>query len=132
MLDNYQKLEEIGKGKPSFIFFIIYQNELILVQCVDFAPFLTWAYIQIFAFFVLGSFGRVSKVRRVTDGRVLVQKELDYGKMNDKEKQQIVAEVNILRDLQHPNIVRYYDRCIDKRNLKLYIIMEYCEKGDLQ
>ncbi len=71
-------------------------------------------------------------MRRVTDGRVLVQKELDYGKMNDKEKQQIVAEVNILRDLQHPNIVRYYDRCIDKRNLKLYIIMEYCEKGDLQ
>lgn len=52
--------------------------------------------------------------------------------MSDKEKQQIVAEVNILRDLQHPNIVRYYDRCIDKKNLKLYIIMEYCEKGDLQ
>jgi len=51
--------------------------------------------------------------------------------MSDKEKQQIVAEVNILRDLQHPNIVRYYDRCIDKKNLKLYIIMEYCEKGDL-
>ena len=37
-----------------------------------------------------------------------------------------------MRDLQHPNIVRYYDRCIDKRNLKLYIVMEYCEKGDLQ
>jgi len=68
----------------------------------------------------------------VSDGRILVWKELDYGKMSDKEKQQIVAEVNILRDLQHPNIVRYYDRCIDKRNLKLYIVMEYCEKGDLQ
>ena len=80
----------------------------------------------------VGSFGRVSKVRRVSDGRILVWKELDYGKMNDKEKQQIVAEVNILRDLQHPNIVRYYDRCIDKRNLKLYIVMEYCERGDLQ
>ena len=74
----------------------------------------------------------MSKVRRVSDGRILVWKELDYGKMNDKEKQQIVAEVNILRDLQHPNIVRYYDRCIDKRNLKLYIVMEYCERGDLQ
>ena len=35
----------------------------------------------------LGSFGRVSKVRRISDGRVLVWKELDYGKMNDKEKQ---------------------------------------------
>ena len=59
-------------------------------------------------------------------------KELDYGKMNEKEKQQIVSEVNILRDLHHPNIVRYYDRCIDKKNLKIYIIMEYCQQGDLQ
>ncbi len=56
MLDNYQKLEEIGKGKLSFIFFLIYQNELILVQCVDFAPFLTWEYIQIFAFFCFRKF----------------------------------------------------------------------------
>ena len=52
--------------------------------------------------------------------------------MNDKEKQQIVAEVNILRDLNHPNIVRFYDRFVDKRNQKIYIIMEYCEGGDLQ
>ena len=74
----------------------------------------------------------MSKVRRVSDGRILVWKELDYGKMSDKEKQQIVAEVNILRDLHHPNIVRFYDRCVDKRNLKLYIVMEYCEGGDLQ
>jgi len=59
------------------------------------------SYIQILAFLfsVIGSFGLVSKVRRVADGRILVWKELDYGKMNDKEKQQIVAEVNILRDL---------------------------------
>ena len=99
-----------------------------------FAPFLTRCDIQIFAFFsnCVGSFGRVSKVRRVSDGRILVWKELDYGKMSDKEKQQIVAEVNILRDLHHPNIVRFYDRCVDKRNLKLYIVMEYCDGGDLQ
>ena len=42
-----------------------------------------------------------------------------------------MAEVNILRDLNHPNIVRFYDRLVDKRNQKIYIIMEYCEGGDL-
>lgn len=57
-----------------------------------------------------GSFGYVSKVRRKSDGRILVWKELNYGKMSEKEKQQIVSEVNILRELRHPNIVRYYDR----------------------
>jgi serine/threonine protein kinase len=61
-----------------------------------------------------------------------VWKELNYGKMGDKEKQQLVSEVNILRELNHPNIVKYYDRIIDKANSKIYIIMEHCQGGDLQ
>lgn len=40
-------------------------------------------------------------------------------------------QVNILRELKHPFIVRYYDRIIDKATTKLYIVMEYCEGGDL-
>lgn len=51
--------------------------------------------------------------------------------MNEKEKAQLVAEVNILRELRHPNIVRYVDRLIDKKNSKIYIVMEYCAGGDL-
>lgn len=34
--------------------------------------------------------------------------------MSEKEKQQIVSEVNILRELTHHHIVKYYDRIIDK------------------
>jgi len=79
-----------------------------------------------------GSFGVVSKIKRKSDGKVLVWKELDYGRMNEKEKQQLVVEVNILRDLKHPHIVRYYDRIIDKKAAKIYIIMEYCEGGDMR
>ena len=33
--------------------------------------------------------------------------------------------------LKHPNIVRYYDRIIDRTNTTLYIVMECCEGGDL-
>lgn len=36
-----------------------------------------------------------------------------------------------MRELRHPHIVRYYDRIIDKAATKLYIVMEYCEGGDL-
>ena len=78
-----------------------------------------------------GCFGIVSKIRRKADGRILVWKELNYGKMSEKEKQQLVSEVNILRELWHPNIVRYYDRIIDKERSRIYIIMEYCEQGDM-
>jgi serine/threonine protein kinase len=60
-----------------------------------------------------------------------VWKELNYGKMSEKEKQMLVSEVNILRELQHPNIVRYYDRIIDKAQSKIFIVMELCEKGDM-
>ena len=44
----------------------------------------------------------------------LVWKELDYGQMCEREKQMLVSEVNILREFRHPNIVRYYDRIIDR------------------
>ncbi len=30
--------------------------------------------------------------------------------MGDKEKKQIVTEVNILKDINHKNIVKYVDR----------------------
>ena len=78
-----------------------------------------------------GNFGIISKIFRKSDKKILVWKEINYSQITDKEKQQIVSEVNILRELKHPNIVRYYDRIIDKKNQKIYIIMEYCEKGDL-
>ncbi|XP_004578724.2 serine/threonine-protein kinase Nek2 [Ochotona princeps] len=78
-----------------------------------------------------GSYGRCQKVRRKSDGKILVWKELDYGSMTEAEKQMLVSEVNLLRELKHPNIVRYYDRIIDRSNTTLYIVMEYCEGGDL-
>ncbi|TYZ68461.1 hypothetical protein PybrP1_004320 [[Pythium] brassicae (nom. inval.)] len=86
-----------------------------------------------------GSFGVVTQIVRKADGKggalhytqALVWKEVNYGQMSEKEKQLIVSEVNILRELRHPHIVRYLDRVIDKQATKIYIVMEYCEGGDL-
>ena len=78
-----------------------------------------------------GNFGSISKIRRKEDGKILVWKELNYGIMEEKDKHHIVSEINILKELHHPNIVKYYDRIIDKQNTKIYIIMEYCPGGDL-
>ena len=63
--------------------------------------------------------------------KILVWKELDYGTMSEHEKQMLVSEVNLLRELKHPNIVRYYDRIIDRVTTTIYLVMEYCEGGDL-
>ncbi|KAG0328774.1 Serine/threonine-protein kinase Nek2 [Podila humilis] len=51
--------------------------------------------------------------------------------MSTHEKEQLVAEVNILKDLKHPNIVEFLERVIDRENCFIYILMEYCEGGDL-
>lgn len=51
--------------------------------------------------------------------------------MTSREKQQLVTEVNLLKGLEHQNIVRYEDRIVDKKTSKVYIIMEYCSGGDL-
>jgi len=51
--------------------------------------------------------------------------------MTETEKQMLVSEVNLLRELRHPNIVRYHDRIIDRSSTTLYIVMEYCDGGDL-
>ena len=78
-----------------------------------------------------GNFGSITKIRRKSDGKILVWKELNYGSMKEKYKHHISSEINILKELHHPNIVKYYDRIIDKENTKIYIIMEYCPGGDL-
>ncbi|KAG1731939.1 kinase-like domain-containing protein [Suillus lakei] len=78
-----------------------------------------------------GSFGIIRKVRRKSDGQVLARKELNFERMSDRDRKQIVAEVNILKDLHHEHIVRYHDRHVDRDAGILYILMEYCGGGDL-
>jgi serine/threonine protein kinase len=51
--------------------------------------------------------------------------------MSERDRRQIVAEVNILKDLHHEHIVRYHDRHVDRDAGVLYILMEYCGGGDL-
>ena len=36
-----------------------------------------------------------------------------------------------MRKLSHPNIVRYVERLVDPKAEKIYIVMEYCQKGDM-
>ncbi|KAG6331959.1 hypothetical protein ID866_7130 [Astraeus odoratus] len=78
-----------------------------------------------------GSFGIIRKVRRKMDGIIFARKELNFDRMSERDRKQIVAEVNILKDLDHEHIVRYHDRYVDREAGILYILMEYCGGGDL-
>ncbi|SCU93852.1 LAMI_0E15808g1_1 [Lachancea mirantina] len=76
-----------------------------------------------------GSFGCVRKVIHTPSSRTMVRKEIKFGHMNSKERQQLIAECAILGQLKHENIVEFYNWDYDKDVLYLY--MEYCSNGDL-
>ncbi|KAK9468807.1 kinase-like domain-containing protein [Lipomyces arxii] len=78
-----------------------------------------------------GTFGLVRKVRHREDGHVLVRKEISYCRMSQREKTQLLAELRILKELKHSNIVQYvhHERVHESEEVHLY--MEYCGGGDL-
>ena len=76
----------------------------------------------------VGSYGRIYKVKK--DDIIYVLKEIPINKSVDNEKLESVKnEADILSSLNNKYIVQYYESFQMRQNI--YIVMEYCEKGDL-
>ncbi|XP_014247814.1 serine/threonine-protein kinase Nek2-like [Cimex lectularius] len=78
-----------------------------------------------------GTFGTCYKVKSKITNQLFVWKAVDYGKLSEDNKKNLVSEVNLLSKLDHPNIVKYFDRIIHVETTTLYIITEWCQGGDL-
>ncbi|XP_075866850.1 serine/threonine-protein kinase Nek1 isoform X11 [Microcebus murinus] len=76
-----------------------------------------------------GSFGKAVLVKSTEDGRQYVIKEINISKMSSKEREESRREVAVLANMKHPNIVQYKESF--EENGSLYIVMDYCEGGDL-
>ena len=63
--------------------------------------------------------------------QILCRKEISYLKMSQKEREQLQAELSILKELRHDNIVQYHSRSHIKETQDLHLYMEYCGNGDL-
>ncbi|XP_019746650.1 serine/threonine-protein kinase Nek2-like isoform X1 [Hippocampus comes] len=74
----------------------------------------------------MGFHGRCQKIRRKSDGKVLVWKEMHYDTLTESETQTLILKLNFLKKLKHPNVVRCYGCIVDSANTKLYIVMEDC------
>ena len=76
----------------------------------------------------VGSYGRIYKVKK--NNKIYVLKEIPINKNVDNEKLESVKnEAEILSSLNNKYIVKYYESFYLSQNI--YIVMEYCEKGDL-
>ncbi|KAM7051929.1 serine/threonine-protein kinase Nek1 isoform 7-T8 [Acridotheres tristis] len=76
-----------------------------------------------------GSFGKAILVKAKEDGQQYVIKEINISKMSNKEREESRREVAVLANMKHPNIVLYRESF--EENGCLYIVMDYCEGGDL-
>ncbi|XP_036095937.1 serine/threonine-protein kinase Nek1 isoform X1 [Molossus molossus] len=76
-----------------------------------------------------GSFGKAILVKSAEDGRQYVIKEINISRMSNKEREESRREVAVLANMKHPNIVQYRESF--EENGSLYIVMDYCEGGDL-
>ncbi|XP_067407848.1 serine/threonine-protein kinase Nek1 isoform X2 [Emydura macquarii macquarii] len=76
-----------------------------------------------------GSFGKAILVKAKENSRQYVIKEINISKMSNKEREESRREVAVLANMKHPNIVLYRESF--EENGCLYIVMDYCEGGDL-
>ncbi|XP_074085088.1 serine/threonine-protein kinase Nek1 isoform X10 [Macrotis lagotis] len=76
-----------------------------------------------------GSFGKAILVKSKEDGKQYVLKEINISRMSSKERKESRREVEVLANMKHPNIVLYRESF--EENGSLYIVMDYCEGGDL-
>jgi len=76
-----------------------------------------------------GAFGTVYLTSRIRDKKLLILKEINVEDMTKDERSSAIVEVQILKRLHHPNIIKYYENFIDEKNL--VIAMEYAQGGTL-
>lgn len=78
-----------------------------------------------------GAFGTVYKAESIATRELVALKMLDYSDFSDSEREAMNQELDVMPLLSHPNIVNYKKVVMDPKNQRAYIVMEFCEGGEL-
>ena len=76
-----------------------------------------------------GAYGKVWKVTHKTTGLVRAMKQLKKSALIKEEEERLLQEMNILRNLDHPNVVKLFELYQDEQNY--YLITEFLSGGEL-
>ncbi|KAM5187784.1 serine/threonine-protein kinase Nek4 isoform 1-T1 [Callospermophilus lateralis] len=90
-------------------------------------PLAAYCYVRVVG---KGSYGEVTLVKHRRDGRQYVIKKLNLRNASSRERRAAEQEAQLLSQLKHPNIVTYKESWEGGDGL-LYIVMGFCEGGDL-
>ena len=76
-----------------------------------------------------GSFGSVYEAKNTIFQNTVALKVINKYPNGELDEQEIRNEINILKKLNHPNIVKIYEFYISKTHY--YIVTEFCKEGEL-
>lgn len=74
-----------------------------------------------------GTYGSVIKVKLKNGNQQRAIKIIPKSRV--RNPQRFLNEISIMRNLDHPNIIKLYETFEDARNV--YLVMELCEGGEL-
>jgi len=76
-----------------------------------------------------GAFGEVRMCVHRESGAQRAVKVLRKSHMDDDEKRMLFNEINILKEIDHPNIIKMYEFFEDEK--RYYLVTEICKGGEL-
>lgn len=76
-----------------------------------------------------GSYGKAILCKRKVDSKLCIIKQISIKKLSKKEALLTEQEATLLKRLQHPNIVTFWESFLTNNNL--HFVMEYADGGDL-
>jgi serine/threonine protein kinase len=77
-----------------------------------------------------GASGSVYRALNFLTGETVAIKSVSLHSLAPSSLPDLMSEIDLLKNLNHSNIVKYKEHAQDKDNL--FIVMEYCENGSLQ
>jgi len=128
ILYDKNKLNEFTNNKSKISF-----NNEILISQVKTDPFKDYTEIRELG---TGSFTTVKLVKNNSTGMVRVMKIIKKKRKSNRDtlidetnELEILNEINILKQIDHPNVVKFFE--IYNSKDAFYLITEYCEGGEL-
>lgn len=126
-LEAYEILQKLGQGAFGVVHLVRRRETKKKVCFLEFHPLLP--YLCPCFNFVVES-GVLTTIRlAVADAEKYVVKEIDISHV--KERQAAMLEAQLLSQLDHPNIVKCRESFQSALGTELYIVMQFCDGGDL-
>ena len=78
-----------------------------------------------------GAFSKVYKAIQIKDGQDVAIKVISMANLGQSRVASCLKEIQVLSQINHPLIVKYFDSFFDSENNRLFIVTEYLGGGDL-